>query len=45
MMCAFGKNGIPKVAPVQISPDRSVFKGLEQELTNNIRILLLYHSW
>ena len=28
----FGKNDIPQVAQVHVSPDGSVFKGLQQEL-------------
>ena len=41
--CAYGIYGIPQVTQVHISPDGSVFKGLQQEVTNNMRVLLLYY--
>ena len=37
-MC-IGRKGFAQIAEAHISSDRSVFKGLQQELINSIRIL------
>ena len=41
--CAFGKKGFPQVAQVHISPDGYVWKSLQQELINSIRILVIIY--
>ena len=41
-MSVFGKKGFAQVAQVHISLDRTVFKGLQQELINSIRKLIIY---
>ena len=37
------KKGFTQVAQVYISPDRSAFEGLQQELVNSIRILSIIY--
>ena len=44
MRVCIGKKDIPQIVEVHIYPYGSVLKGLQQELTNGIGILLLYFS-
>ena len=41
--CVFGKKGFAQVARIHISLDEPIFKGLQKELINSLRMLVIIY--